>query len=155
MSKKTISRKASDNRYYHPDFHLALNHSLDYLLQNLGEEAVREYLSQFAKRYFASLKRELAVSGLTAIRAHYEKIFEVEKAAFDTKASPGELHIRLSESPAVKYIRAAGYQVSAAYHETVATVNQEICRDTEFECELLEYNRDTGAYHLRFLKRQK
>ena len=155
MSKKSISRKASDNRYYHPDFHIALNQSLDYLLQNLGEEAVREYLSQFAKRYFATLKRELGVVGLAAIRGHYEKTFEVERATFDIQASPGELHVRLAESPAVKHIRTSGHQVSVAYHETVSMVNQEICRDTGFGYELLEYNRDNGAYHLRFFKRDR
>jgi hypothetical protein len=68
MTRKSITRKASDNRYYHPDFHIALNHALDYLMKNMGEASVREYLSRFAGSYYASLKKELVDVGLPATR---------------------------------------------------------------------------------------
>ena len=154
MTRKSITRKASDNRYYHPDFHIALNQALDYILKNMGRGAVREYLARFARSHYASLKGELFSIGLPAIRQHYEKIFEIEKANYDIQASSsGELHIRLSGSPAVKHIRDGGYRVSDAYRETIPTVNQEICCHTDFGCELVEYNEENGAYHLRFYKR--
>ena len=64
MPKKIIKQKASDSTYYHPDFHIALNYGIDYLHKSLGEEAVREYMMQFANAYFASLKKALKDKGL-------------------------------------------------------------------------------------------
>jgi hypothetical protein len=155
MSKKVIRQKASDNQYYHPDFHIALNHGIEYLHSSLGEEAVRQYLAEFARVCYASLKRCLADNGLMAIRAHYERIYKIEHAVYNMQYSADELHIRLAESPAVMHIRTGGHRVSPVYHETIATVNNEICRNTAFDFELVDYHPGNGAYHLRFFRREK
>jgi hypothetical protein len=153
MSKQTILRKASDNPYFHKDFHIALNNGIDYLHKNFGEKAVREYLTQFASAYYAPLKRALEENGLLAIREHYEKIYKIESAVFDMVFSQDELIIHLSASPAVLHIKKNGHPVSPCFHETVTTVNKEICSNTLFECELLEYKQENGSYRLRFFRR--
>jgi hypothetical protein len=155
MAKKVIRQKASDREYYHPDFHTALNYGINYLYNILGKQAVREYLAQFAGKYFATLKMDLIKNGLSAIRGHYEKIYTIEHAVYDMQISTDELCISLYESPAVMHIRAGGHPVSSVYHETVATVNKEICRNTEFDCELVDYNPENGAYQIRFYKREE
>ena len=154
MSKKIITQNTSDNTYFHPDFHIALNYGIDYLHNSFGEEAVREYLMQFASAYFAPLKKALLDKGLLAIKEHYEKIYRTENAIFDMHISQNELLIHLSESPAVMHIKANGHQVSSVYHETVITVNKEICKNTPYECEVVDYKNENGAYQLRFYKRQ-
>ncbi len=153
MAKKVKNQKASDGTYYHPDFHTALNYGIDYLHKNFGEESVREYLRQFANAYFASLKKALLDKGLLAIKEHYEKIYAIENAVFEMHISDDELIIHLSESPAVMHIRAGGHPVSTLYHETVTTVNKEICKNTIYDCEVVDYNDENGAYQLRFYKR--
>ncbi|HEC42290.1 MAG TPA: hypothetical protein ENI20_05630 [Bacteroides sp.] len=154
MAKKVIKRKASDNPYHHPDFHTALNYGIDYLYNSLGKEAVREYLVQFAGAYYSPLKKALRDKGLTAIKEHYEKIYEIENAVFDMHLSDEELIVHLSESPAVMHMKAGGHQVSSVYNETVATVNREICKRTAYDCELVDYNEENGGYKLRFYKRK-
>ena len=67
--------------------------------------------------------------------------------------SHDELLIHLYESPAVMYIKAGGHPVSSIYHETVSTVNNEICMNTPYECEVVDYNNENGSYQLRFYKR--
>ena len=153
MAKKVINQKASDGTYYHPDFHTALNYGIDYLYKSLGEESVREYLRQFANAYFAPLKKALQDKGLLAIKEHYEKIYVTENAVFEIHISDDELLIHLSESPAVMHIRAGGHPVSSLYYETVATVNKEICQNTLYDCEVVDYNHENGAYQIRFYKR--
>ena len=153
MAKKVINQKASDGTYYHPDFHTALNYGIDYLYKSLGEESVREYLRQFANAYFAPLKKALQDKGLLAIKEHYEKTYVTENAVFEIHISDDELLINLSESPAVMHIRAGGHPVSPLYHETVATVNKEICKNTVYDCEVVDYNHENGAYQIRFYKR--
>lgn len=154
MAKKVINQKASDRTYYHPDFHTALNYGIEYLHNTMGEESVREYLRQFANAYFAPLKKALQDKGLPAIKEHYEKIYQIEDAIFSLNISNNELLIHLSESPAVTYIKEKGHAVSPLFQETVTTVNKEICKHTPYECELVDYNSENGAYQLRFFKRE-
>jgi hypothetical protein len=153
MAKKVINQKASDNTYYHPDFHIALNHGIEYLNNTMGEDAVREYLRQFVNAYHAGLKKDFLENGLRAIKEHYEKIYEIEKAVYNMHISENELIIHLTESPAVMHIRAGNHSVSSVYRETVATVNKEICRNTDYDCDVVDYNNENGAYKLRFFKR--
>jgi len=153
VPKQTITRKAADNDYFHRDFHIALNYAIGYLHEHFGEEAVREYLVQFADAWYSPLKQAVLENGLSAIKAHYENIYTLEAAEFDMQLSDEELLIHLFASPAVVHIKSNGHAVSPLFHETVVTVNREICRDTPFACELLHYDADNGGYRLRFFRR--
>ena len=153
MPKQIIRQKATDSNYFHLDFHIALNYGIEYLQQRFGMESVQEYLAQFANAYYAPLKNAINETGLFALKAHYEKIYKVENALFDMNILHDELLIHLFASPAVLHIKASGHHVSPLFHETVITVNREICRDTPFDCEMTEYEHENGAYRLRFFKR--
>jgi hypothetical protein len=155
MAKKVINQKASDNTYYHPDFHTALNYGIIYLHKNFGEESVREYLKQFVNSYYTVLKKDLREKGLQAVKEHYEKVYHIENAVFNMTISDDELIIHLFESPAVMHMRAGGHPVSPLYIETVSTVNEEICQNTIYDCEMVEYNNENGSYQIRFFKKQK
>ena len=154
MTKQIIRQKTSDSTYYHPDFHIAFNYGIEYLHKNFGENVVLEYLMRFANAYFAPLKKALMDTGLLAIKEHYEKIHQIENAIFSLNISNNELLIHISESPAVMYIKENGHAVSPLFQETVTTVNKEICMNTPYECELVDYNSENGAYQLRFFKRE-
>ena len=154
MSKQTLMRKASDNPYFHKDFHIALNYGINYLHKNFGEEAVREYLRQFASAYYSPLKRAIKEKGLLAIKEHYEKIYEIESAVNDMIFSQDELIIHLSASPAVLHIKTNGHSVSPFFHETVTAVNKEICSNTPIDSEVIEYKQENGSYRLRFFRRK-
>ncbi|MCD6598152.1 MAG: hypothetical protein J7L04_10710 [Bacteroidales bacterium] len=151
--KQIIEQKAADNTYYHKDFHIALNYGIDYLHKSFGEDSVREYLVQFANVYFAPLKKALRGKGLLVIKEHYKNIYKIENAEFNINISHNELLIHLSESPAVMYIKENGHNISSLYRETVTTVNKEICRNTPYDCKLVEYNDENGAYQIQFFKR--
>lgn len=153
MPKQIISQKPTDNKYFHQDFHIALNYAIEYLNKKYGLSAVKEYLTQFTNNYHIHLKKALSEKGLLAIKDHYTKIFEIEGANFNMNLSKDDLLIRLLASPAVSHIRSNGHQVSTRYHETIATVNKEICRNSPYDCDLLEYDDLNGAYKLHFYKK--
>jgi len=155
MSKQTITKRASDNPYFHKDFHIALNYGIEYLHEKFGEQAVRQYLAQFARTYYAPLKTAMQHEGLLAIKEHYESIYEIEGADFDMSFSGDELSIGVKASPAVMHIKRKGHAVSGLFNETVATVNKTICEDTPYEVKLTEYDDDNGAYHLLFFRRKQ
>lgn len=155
MPKQTITRKASDNPYFHKDFHIALNDGIEYLHKKFGKEGVREYLIQFAGAYYSPFIKAIRETGLLAIKEHYEKIYEIEEAIFVMNLSQDELTINLSASPAVMHIKAKGHSVSDSFYETVATVNKTICENTSYDFKLLEYHENNGAYRLLFFRRSE
>lgn len=155
MGKKSITQKASDNFYLHKDFHIALNFGLEYLRDQFGDDAVEEYLTQFARSYYAPLKKQLKKNGLAAIRQHYEHIYNLEEAGFKIDVDEASVTIYLEASPAVMHIKSGGHALSPLYIETIRTINRELCAGTPYTFELLSYNEDNGGYVMRFHKKEE
>lgn len=153
MSKKVMRRMASDNEYLHKDFHSALNGGLIYLDEKLGEGSVKEYLEDFSKSFYAPLREDLIKRGLIAIEEHYKDIYFKEKSSVKTKLTDEELYIEIEKCPAVEHMNKNGVEPAKMYKETTDTVNKTICRDTQYEFELIEYKESTGKAKMRFYRR--
>ncbi|MGI6086921.1 MAG: hypothetical protein ACOYCD_03075 [Kiritimatiellia bacterium] len=154
MAKEIMTRKASDNVYFHRDFHCALNAALEYIRVNFGDAAVREYLEQFAAAYHAPLQADLRRRGLAALREYFENMYRLEGGLVRISGDDEELLIEVERCPAVEHIRRQGGVPSALYAETTRVVNETICRDTPYAFELRDYNPLTGAGLQRFYRRQ-
>ena len=150
MAKQVMNRKASDNKYFHPDFHGALSAALDYLDRTLGEDAVRDYLRQFARSYYAPLKEAIMTRGLAALKDHYRKVYEEEHGKIRLTQDQDELRVTVEACPAVMHMRKAGLRVARLFSETTRTVNAAICENTPFSSDLLEYDEQTGRAVVRF-----
>jgi hypothetical protein len=150
-----MHRKASDNVYLHKDFHGALNQALIYLERNIGAGAVREYLHQFARAFYAPLTREIKDRGLAALKAHVEHLYRTEGAEFSIRCSPDELILTVDACPAVGHIRKMGLPVSPLFDETTRVVNAAICEGTPFAFELLQYDPESGRRVERYSRRAR
>jgi len=155
MTKEVITRKASDNEYLHKDFHGALSAGIEYLHQNYGEQAVRDYLRQFALAFYSPLKKALNQRGLVAIKEHFEKIYKIEGGEIDISFSDDELILKVEACPAVMHMRKNEYPIAELFYETTKTVNEAICEGSEFVFELVEYDPKTGRSVQRFYRRSK
>ncbi len=145
MAKEVMRRKGSDNIYLHKDFHGALSAGIEYLDQHYGEEAVREYLRQFASSFYAPLVESVKKRGLVALKEHFEKVYQVEGGSIQITFSEDELVLKVKACPAVTHMRKHGYPVARLFYETVRTVNETLCEGTPFSAELIEYNEETGS----------
>jgi len=152
VAKEIIRRKAGDNKYLHKDFHGALSAGIEYLQQNYGDDAVREYLRQFATRFYGPLSAALKRRGLVALEEHFARVYEEEGALARMRLSDDELLIELEACPAVTHMRKRGYRVAGLFGETTKTVNEAICEGTPFAAELLEYDDETGRSIQRFFR---
>jgi len=139
-----MCRKASDNPYLHKDFHGALSAAIEYLDERFGEAAVREYLWQFARQFYAPLTQALTNRGLEALEEHLRQVYQREGGQIRIDRSPDELRIEVYACPAVTHIRRRGYPLARLFHETIATVAKAICYGTPFDAELIEYDKTTG-----------
>lgn len=153
MATLKIDRKAADNPYLHKDFHGALSTGIEYVRRNYGEQAVRDYLRQFAKAWYAPLSQALRETGLTAMREHVDRIFKLEGGQVRFQESPDELVVEVLVNPAVSHMRANGYAISPMFSETVATVGKTICENTPFDADLVRYDEESGRYTQRFFRR--
>ena len=152
MPRQVMKRSASDNEYFHPDFHGALSAGIEYLDRRYGAEAVRQYLRQFALAFYAPLTRDLKERGLIALKQHFEKVYEREGGTIRTTLSNDELVIEIEACPAVSHMRERGYHVARLFHETTRTVNEALCEGTLFRAELAQYDDQTGRAVVRFCK---
>ena len=153
MAKEVTTRRASDNEYFHRDFHGALSAGIDYLDQRYGEDAVREYLRKFTAAFYAPLTGALKERGLIALREHFEQIYEREGVEVRLTFSEDELLVEIDACPAVSHMRRCGYHVARLFGETTRTVNETLCEGTPFSAELLEYDEQTGRSVVRFYRR--
>lgn len=150
-----MSRKASDNKYLHKDFHNALSNGIEYLDVNYGEEAVREYLYRFTRAFYLPLIEQINARGLAALKEHFERIYEIEGAAVGISLADDELSVVVKECPAVAHMRSHGYSVARLWVETTRTVNEALCEGTPFQAEFLGYDELTGAGTQRFTRRAR
>ena len=155
MSKQVITRRASDNEYLHKDFHGALSVGLEYLEEHYGEEAVREYLRQFTRSYYAPLTERLRREGLAALEEHFARLYRAEGAQSRISRTADDLYVEVDACPAVLHMREHSYPVARLFYETTKTVNEALCEDTPFSAELLDYDEATGRSIQHFYRRPR
>lgn len=156
MSKLIMHRKAADNVYLHKDFHNALNIGLEYVRKHFGNKAVRDYLRQFAKSFFAPLKRQMKRRGLAPLKNHLKRIYKIEGGKIRISGSKDELRLETEFCPAVRHIRnKMGFPVSPLFIETERAVYSAICEGTPFSYELVKYDPKTGKSVQRFCRKEK
>ena len=153
MSKEVMTRRASQNTYLHKDFHGALSVGLIYVQEHFGDDAVREYLRDFASAFYAPLKASIRERGLIVLKEHFEKVYSLEGGDVEFKLSDDELVIDLKACPAVTHMREHKYPVSPLFLETTRTVNEVICEGTPFAFEMSLYDKQTGRRVERFYRR--
>ena len=154
MTKETITRRAADNEYLHKDFHGALSVGLEYLENNYGKEAVRQYLQRFATTFHAPLTEAINRRGLIALKEYLAKLYEIEGGQVKMTLSEDELLVEVDTCPAVMHMREHGYTVARSFNETTRTVNEAICESTPFMAQLVEYDEQTGRSIQRFYRRR-
>ena len=152
MPKERMDVRASDNEYLHKDFHWALSTGIEYLHTKYGEDAVIDYLKQFTRDFYKPLIEDIKVRGLQAIKEHYERIYRIEGGEVDFTSGLDELTMNVYASPAILHMRANNYPIARMFIETTRTVNETLCEGTDYTCNLLEYDEETGRCVLHFYR---
>ena len=153
MAKETITRRAADNTYLHKDFHGALSTGIAYLESQEGPEAVREYIRQFARTFYAPLTRSIQAGGLRVLRDRLESIYATEGGRIRITFSEDEMLLEVEECPAVMHMRQNGYAVAPLFHETSRSLYPAILEGTPFASEWLRHDPETGRCAVRFYRR--
>ena len=147
-----MDRKASDNEYFHPDFHSSLNMGIDYVAKEHGETALRAFLIRYTENVYGKTIAAVKERGLPALAAMIRDTYEKEKALnLMTTALTGDtLTVTVAECPGVKHLRKTGREVSAWYGCTTEMVMQTIADRCGLKFAMIRYDEETGAAEYRF-----
>lgn len=147
-----MDRKASQNEYFHRDFHSSLNMGLEYLGRSYGKEELEEYLRQYTRHVYGKLLEKIRAEGLPALKARIDEIYQLERApeAVCAELKGNTLEVRISFCPGVRHLRATGREVSKWYPYSTITVMQTIADECGLKFEMGDYNEETGAASYRF-----
>jgi hypothetical protein len=154
MAKQTMRRNAADNVYLHKDFHGALSAGIQYLHLTYGEEAVREYLREFALHFYAPLTRAVKHRGLQPLREHLELTFGQEGADFHLDFCDESITLHVEACPAITHMRKNGTMVAPLLCETSRTVYATILEGTPYTVEWLCCDDLSGRCVMRFGRKE-
>lgn len=151
-----MDRKASDNEYFHRQFHASMSNGIEYVGINYGEDAITEYLTEYMHHVFPRDLERAGREGLGGIKAHIEKMYEKEKAAAlltaTLSANGKELVVKVSENPAVVFLRENNLLVSRWHSMTSSVPYSVLAEAAGAAFETVSYDPQTGAAEYRFTK---
>lgn len=147
-----MDRKASDNEYFHRDFHSSMNMGAHYLGEKFGLDDLREYLTRYTKNVYKPVIEDMKVRGLAALEAKIQDTYEKEKAldALKTELTDKALTVEVAYCPAVKHLHATGREVSPWYRYTTEIVMETLAEIGGFRFTMESYDEATGAAKYRF-----
>ena len=149
-----MDRKASDNEYFHLDFHSSLNMGSHYLGEKFGEGELVEYLTRFTKNVYRPVIEAIAEKGLQAIADKITDTYAKEHAldVLTLDLSENKLSVKVSQCPAVKHLTGTGRTMSPWYVYTTTVVMDVLAKAGGYKFEMISYNPETGAAEYCFTK---
>lgn len=149
-----IDQRAFDCKYLHRDFHNLFNLGLCYLHENYGKQAVCEYLTGFANRYFFPLSKAISQNGLSALAKYIKDIYAAEEALEELEFSEHTncLTIKIRKCPAISHMKKSNIRVYPDYVLTSSLVYQTIAENAGYQYKLIDYDKDSGYAVHQFYK---
>ena len=152
-----MERDASDNEYFHRDFHSSMNMGIEYLGKKGGLAEVNAYIDRYVKNVYKRELSRIRENGLDALKDIIFSTYEKEKAtdavAFEEKE--GSLTVRVAYCPAVKHLTETGRTVSSYYRYTTESVMAIYAKEADLDFTMISYDEETGAAAYKFEKRAK
>ncbi len=152
-----MDRKASQNEYFHRDFHSIMNSGIEYVGSNYGIEAVREYLEQFTRHVYCKIIDAVRSVGLSAIKEKIEDTYAKEKAtdAISIALENGVLSVHVYYCPAIKHLHETGRKVSQWYSCTTQFVMETLAQEAGYSFTMDSYDDVTGEarYHFEGMRK--
>ena len=154
MEKLHIDRKASDNKYFHRDFHLAADNGLYYVGENYGDAGIKEYLTQYALNFYKLLAVDVKKGGLGVLENRFKTVYEKEEWSenLSTTLTENKLVIKIDKCPAITYMKSEGHVPSPWYKELTYTVYDVLAKMCDLKFTVVSYSEEDGKAELVFEK---
>lgn len=145
---------ASENEYFHPDFHSSMNMGIQYLGQYHSAEDIQEYLVFFTRAAYRKLIQQMQEEPLSQLANKIKETYALEKAedALTVDISDDKLAVTVAYCPAVKHLQKTGREVSKWFSMTTTAVMETLAEEANLHFEMEHYDPETGAAKYHFTK---
>lgn len=147
-----MHRNASDNEYFHMDFHSSLNNGLEYLGSKYGEEVLTDYLTTYTENVYKKVIEDIKVRGLEAIADKIRDTYKTEKCEEVLKISKSDnsLTVQIEYCPAVKHLKDTGRTVTKWFSYSTSVVMATLAKYAGKEFIMDFYDDATGKAKYSF-----
>ena len=147
-----MDRKASQNEYFHRDFHHSMNRCLHFVGEKFGEEELRALFMQYVQNALRPLLTRIRKEGLAPLKDYIITTYEKEKApeAVSASLSDGTLQVEIAFCPAVRHLRGNGHEVSPWFSKSTEYTMASIAEACGLSFDMGEYDHKTGKTSYRF-----
>jgi len=155
MADLHIERKASDNKYLHKDFHVTADIGISYVGTNYGDQAVKEYLTQYANSFYKLLAEKVKRNGLTELESNFISVYKKEEWSefLHTNLTENSLEITIDKCPAITFMKQSGHTPSKWYKETTYVVYSQLAKMCNLDFSVFYYDENDGKTKFVFSKR--
>jgi len=152
---RVMDLKKGENKYLHRDFHFHGDLAMRYLGEHFGENGVRSFMTDYVNNFYAPLLADAKKRGLVAIKEWIERLYTVEEAEelLTTQLDGDTLTVKISESPAIRHLRATGTEPCVYYIEQTRTLYSAMADSLGLSFNLAYYD-DTGKAEFSFKVRK-
>ena len=149
-----MDRKASQNEYFHRDFHSGMNNGIRYLGEHYGTEAVEAYLVRYTENVLKKPLADFKVRGLDAAADYVRAVYDREKApeVLTLTRDADTLRVHVAYCPAVRHLHETGRVVSPWFRYTTETVMARLAAEGGLTFAMDAYNEETGEVSYHFSK---
>ena len=156
MEKLYIERKASDNKYLHKDFHVTADIGISYVGKNYGDDAVKEYLRDYAKSFYKLLAEEVKEKGLKILEEDFKNVYSKEEwiEYLHTELKDDSLKITVKKCPAVTFMKSTGHTPSKWYKETTYTTYEILAQMCNLDFAVNYYHDEDGSTEFVFRRKK-
>lgn len=141
-----MHRQASDNEYFHKDFHSSLNNGVKYLGDKYGEEVLCRFLETFTEQVYQKVIQDAEKRGIEAIKEKIIDTYQKEKSSevLSITQQDGKTVVNVQYCPAVKHLYHTGRQVTPWFKLTTTVVMQVLANHAGLTFEMNSYDETTG-----------
>lgn len=149
-----LDRRASDNEYFHQNFHAGMSNSIEYLGTFYGKDAVGDYTEKYMHHVYPEEMKKCREEKLKAVEAFLRFLFEREKAgdALSTglSADGKKLSVRVEPCPQITYLRKSGLSVSEYLEVLTKAQLAVLAREAGAQVAYGTFDAETGSREYEF-----
>lgn len=124
-----------DTGNVHKDFHLATDTTIRYVLENHGEDFLRELFRRTAQRVYRDIYQQLKQGNARPLREHWEYYYTREGGGYSVTEQENGFQFEVHDCPAVRHLKERGVEVVDSFYLQDVLLNEGWSEGTPFKIE--------------------
>ena len=116
----------------HKDFHRLTCNTLHYLLENFGEEAVKEVLRSTAQEVYKTIHEKLCAGDASELAEFWEYYLTREQGSFSLETLADGIRLTVSDCPMLRHLVKSGSAPDPVVCRATEIFNAALCENSPF-----------------------